>query len=594
MLPIPGHDSTAFAVVRDHASGRWLRFRKPVDIIRATCIDEVHSCLNAIEEAVEKRGLHAAGWIAYEASPAFDSSLAVRSPGPLPLLAFGLYPHADSIELPPATTALPDGWKADVDPRTYAQAFDSIQRHIRDGNTYQVNYTHRLIHPSLPLPPWQVFLTLVHAQRAPFGAYIATGPWRLCSASPELFFRLDGTRLESRPMKGTAPRGLSASQDQAQAAALLASEKNRAENLMIVDMVRNDMGRIARPGTVEATALCTLESYPTLWHLVSTVTAQTDASLPALFAALFPPASITGAPKPRTMRIIADLETSPRQAYTGAMGFLSPGRRAQFNVAIRTLVIDTRTSRAEYGVGGGIVWDSARQAEQDECRTKARILSTPPLPDFSLLETLLWTPADGFHLLDRHLARLRASADYFGRPLDFARIREALAAHIHERPSTPHRLRLLLAADGTPSLQSQPFAAPAVPPLFRVALAPRPVDRANPFLYHKTTLRRVYDDAKAAFPLHDDVLLYNENGNATESTLANLVVEIDGTLFTPPVECGLLPGTARADFLDRGLLQERPIPLPLLRTCPRLYLLNSVRGLFPARLDAPHLSTIYK
>ena len=592
MSPISSHDSTAFAVVRDHASGRWLRFRNPVGIIRATCIDEIHSCLNAIEETVEQHGLHAAGWIAYEAAPAFDSSLTVRSPGSLPLLSFGLYPHAEPFELPPAAAALPDGWKADVNPDAYGQAFDSIRRHIHDGNTYQVNYTHRLIHPSLPLPPWQTFLSLVHAQRAPFGAYIATGPWRLCSASPELFFRLDGTRLESRPMKGTAPRGLSASQDQAQATALLASEKNRAENLMIVDMVRNDMGRIARPGTVEATALCALESYPTLWHLVSTVTAQTDASLPALFAALFPPASITGAPKRRTMQIIAELETSPRQAYTGAIGFLSPGRRAQFNVAIRTLLIDTRTSRAEYGVGGGIVWDSDRQAEQDECRTKARILSTPPLPDFSLLETLLWTPADGLHLLDRHLARLRASADYFGRPCDPMHIRETLAAHLRGLPSIPHRLRLLLAADGTPSVQSQPFLAS--PPLFRVALAQHPMDRAHPFLYHKTTHRRFYDDAKAAFPLHDDVLLYNEDGHATESTIANLVVEIDGTLFTPPVECGLLPGTARADLLDRGLLQERPIPLPLLRTCPRLYLLNSVRGLFPARLDAPHLSTIYK
>ena len=572
-------------VLRDAAAGRWLRFHKAVAVFSAVRPADVLPRLREIEAAVEQRGLHAAGWISYEAAPAFDPALTVRASGDFPLLWFGLFEPPEPVELPAAGIALPDGWHPDLSPEAYGQAFDRIKRHIREGDTYQVNFTHRLVHNAFDLDPWQAFAALVRAQRAPFGAYVAAGPWRLCSASPELFFRRDGARVESRPMKGTAPRGLSSEQDRAQAAALAASGKDRAENLMITDMVRNDLGRVARPGSVQAVRVCELEKYPTLWQLVSTVAAETDAATTDLFTALFPPASITGAPKPRTMEIIAELEASPRNVYTGAIGFLAPGRRAQFNVAIRTLLLDTRTRRAEYGTGGGIVWDSDRAAEQAECRTKARILSVPPRPEFSLLETMLWTPADGIRLLELHLARLRDSAEYFDHAFDEAQIRAKLESILRNLPRAPHRLRLLLAEDGRLELQSAPFA-PAAAPFFRVALARRPVDRADVFLYHKTTHRRVYEAAKADFPGHDDVILYNEAGEATESTIANLAVEIDGALCTPPVECGLLPGTARAELLARGVLRERIIPVADLRAASRLFLLNSVRGLFPAVLES--------
>jgi para-aminobenzoate synthetase/4-amino-4-deoxychorismate lyase len=571
-------------ILHDEVARRWLRFRNPVEVISAARIEDVLPRLREVEQAVEDRGLHAAGWVSYEAAPAFDSALTVRASGDFPLLWFGLYEKPEPVELPPAEAGLADGWESDLAPDAYAQAFDRIKRHIRAGDTYQVNFTYRLLNEAFESDPWQAFLALAGAQRSAFGAYVAAGPWRLCSASPELFFRRDGGRVESRPMKGTAPRGLSAAQDRAQAAALLASEKNRAENLMIVDMVRNDLGHVARPGTVQTVRVCELEKYPTLWQLVSTVAAETDASTADLFAALFPPASITGAPKKRTMEIIAELESSPRRIYTGAIGFLAPGRRAQFNVAIRTLLLDTRTRRAEYGTGGGIVWDSDSAAEQAECRTKARILSAPPRPPFSLLETMLWTPADGIRLLELHLARMRESADYFDYAFDEPRLRKQLAAFLAALPPHPHRLRLLLALDGRAELHSAPFA-PAAAPFFRVALARRPEDRADVFLYHKTTHRRVYEEAKADFPNHDDVILFNEDNEATESTIANLVVEIDGGLCTPPVECGLLPGTARAELLARGVLRERIIPVHLLRESPRLFLLNSVRGLFPAVLD---------
>ena len=580
----PPASTDPFVFLRDEASGVWLRFRNPVEIVGATRLADVQPGLRHIERAVEERGLHAAGWISYEAAPAFDPALAVRESGDFPLLWFGLYAAPEPIDLPAATGALPEDWRPEITPDAYGQSFDRIKRHIREGDTYQVNFTGRLRRDAFEHDPWQAFLALVAAQRAPFGAYISAGPWRICSASPELFFRLDGDRIESRPMKGTAPRGLSAAQDRAQADALRACEKNRAENLMIVDMARNDLGRVARPGTVQTPHVCSLEKYPTLWQLTSTVAAETDASLADIFSALFPPASITGAPKKRTMEIIAELETSPRQIYTGTLGFLSPGRRAQFNVAIRTLLLDVRTRRAEYGVGGGIVWDSDREAEQAECRVKARIL-TESRPPFSLLETMLWTPEDGIRLLELHLARLRDSADYFDFPFPESRLRAEIDSRARTWPCAPQRLRLLLAEDGTSTLQAQPLAPLGSGPFVRVALARNPVDRADVFLYHKTTNRRVYEEAKAGFPNHDDVILFNEDGEATESTLANLAVEMDSALCTPPVACGLLPGTARAEFLARGILRERRIPLARLRECPRLFLLNSVRGLRPAVLD---------
>jgi len=570
-------------IIYDATTRHWLDFQMPAEIFVAHRADEVLEKMREVENAVSQRGLHAAGWVAYEAASAFDSALSTHPPSSLPLLWFGLYEKPEVFTLPEAENApLPatEEWKASLSPEAYQKAFDSIKTHIREGDTYQVNFTHRLTCDSFKLDSWQTFLHLIAAQRTGYGAYIAAGPWRICSASPELFFRLDGTHLESRPMKGTAPRGLTTAQDRLQADALLASEKNRAENLMIVDMVRNDMGRIACPGTVQTPHLCALEKYPTLWQLTSTVTAETDAPVVDLFQAMFPPASITGAPKARTMQHISDLESTPRQVYTGAIGFLSPGRHAQFNVAIRTLLIDTVTDRAEYGVGGGLVWDSDCVHEQAECRTKARVLMEAR-PPFSLLETLLWTPKNGFHLLERHLKRLHESAEYFDFSLDEPQLREQLKARIHTFPPDAHRIRLLLAEDGKITLQSTPLPPPESTPPLRAALARHPVETQTPFLYHKTTNRRLYEEARSGAPGFDDVILFNEKNEVTETTIANLAVEVDGHLCTPPVECGLLPGTERAELLDNGILREQIIPIDQLLESPRVFLLNSVRGMIP-------------
>ncbi len=568
-------------LLHDAGTDRWLFFEHPCGILQTARPEKVMGLLRAVEEAVETRGFHAAGFVAYEAAPGFDPAFAVRPAAhSFPLLWFGLYGVPREITLPPfpdtpKTPAPP--WSPSVSPEEYAQAFTRIKRHIRMGDTYQVNLTYRL-RRAFTEEPWPTFLRLATAHDAAYAAFITTRGWSVCSASPELFFSLDGTRLESRPMKGTAPRGLTHAQDRQNAAALQASEKDRAENLMVVDMVRNDLGRVAVTGSVEVPELFALEKYPTVWQLTSTVSAETHASVPEIFQALFPPASITGAPKPRTMELIAETETTPRNIYTGAIGFLAPGRRAQFNVAIRTLLVDHARNEAEYGVGGGIVWDSACAKEQAECRTKSHILSMD-VPPFSLLESLLWTPADGYALLDKHLARLRDSAAYFDYALDPAALAPRLDRFARSLPDAPHKVRLLVAKDGAVTLEAEPIMPrPADAAPLRVALARQPVDPSALFLYHKTTNRGVYEEAVASRPGFDDVILFNAKSEVTESSRANVVAKINDVLCTPPVSCGLLPGTYRAHLLETGTVIERIITLDQFLHSPCVFLVNSVRG----------------
>jgi para-aminobenzoate synthetase/4-amino-4-deoxychorismate lyase len=359
---------------------------------------------------------------------------------------------------------------------------------------------------------------------------------------------------------------------------LRASEKEQAENVMIVDMVRHDLGRVAETGSVKVPRLFEVEKYPTLWQMTSTIEARTSATLSNVFRALFPPASITGAPKVRTMQIIAQIETSPRRVYTGTIGFIAPGRRHQFNVAIRTLLWNRQTRQAEYGVGSGITWGSQPEAEWQECRVKTRILDAR-VPAFSLLETMLWTPEDGCALLDRHLERLAQSAVYFGFAVDLPAVRlelERLAARVAR---TRQKVRLLVSKEGRITLEAEALPA-ADPAPQRVVVAPGPADSSNPFRYHKTTNRGLYEAARAACPGYADVLLLNERVEVTESTIANVAVEIEGKLCTPPVECGLLPGTLRADLLERGTLIERCISVEDVLRSPGVFLLNSVRGMY--------------
>lgn len=355
---------------------------------------------------------------------------------------------------------------------------------------------------------------------------------------------------------------------------------------MIVDMIRNDMGRVAEIGSVRVPSLFDVERYPTLWQMTSTVTATTSASMDNIMAALFPCASITGAPKARTMQIIRDLETTPRRIYTGCIGFISPQGRAQFNVAIRTVLIDKQAGQAEYGVGSGIVWDSVNTEEYVECQIKAQVL-TSNYPPFSLLETMLWTPDTGYFLLNYHLQRLQDSAIYFSIALAIEEVKNKLDALAISLPHKPHKIRLLVAQDGKITWEAKILDATKQP--VKLSLAASPVDATNPFLYHKTTNRQLYDRARSASLDCDNVLLYNEQGEITETCIGNIVVQMHGELLTPPVKSGLLPGTFRAHLLAEGKITEQTIALEDLPKCDRIYVVNSVRKWREAILDSIHL-----
>lgn len=570
-------------LIHDASRREWLLFGGPAEIVTTGEPSEVEACLRRIEAAAAG-GKYAAGFVAYEAASGLDAAIRTKGPAGLPLVWFGIYDSYTTVTAPKAGGEGPTlAWEPSVTQEAYHAAIAKIKQYLWEGETYQVNYSFRLRAP-LCFDPYAIFCELIAAQRADYGAYVTAGDFVLCCASPELFFERDGRRVRSRPMKGTLPRGLSSAEDLERALELHHSEKNRAENVMIVDMVRNDLHRVCEPGSVRVEGLFETERYPTVWQMTSTVSGETEAGLAELFKAMFPAASITGAPKVRTSELIVELEDSPRRIYTGSIGFVCPGpqRRAQFNVAIRTVLIDRKARTAEYGIGGGIVWDSAAQGEYRECFDKARVL-THRRPEFSLLETLLWTPGERYFLLDRHLRRLGESAEYFGYAVDMERVRRLLLERAEGFERTAQRVRLLVDETGECCIESRRFEGSGAPP--RVCLAKTPVSSGDVFLYHKTTHREVYKEKLAQRSGYDDVLLWNERGEVTETCIANVVVERGGERLTPAAECGLLAGTYRERLLEENEIREAVIRVEDLRDCDAVYFINSVRGRFEADIE---------
>ena len=557
---------------------RWLRLQHPVRVIDVRDGAHLDPALREVEQLARTRGLHAAGFVTYEAGRAYG--LRTCDPDPqLPLAWFALFDAENVTDIPDPSAA--SGYDVgaltpSADRASFDRSFDDIRRHIRDGDTYQVNFTFDL-RGRFSGDPFSLFADLAATQRGRYSAYIHTGTHAICSASPELFFaRRDGT-IETRPMKGTARRGRTLDEDDAAAARLRSSAKERAENVMIVDMMRNDLGRIAATGSVTVPELLTVERYPTVWQMTSTVTAKSSATLAETFAALHPSASVTGAPKTRTMEIITDIERRPRGVYTGAIGYIAPGGDAQFSVAIRTAVIDVRSGLLTFGVGSGIVWDSESASEYQECLLKSAIFERRPLA-FDLLETLRWSPGDGFFLLGRHLARMRRSAQYFDYRFDEERVRREAERAI-DGQHQPQRVRLLLPSDGAIRVESAPLGPASSAPA-RLGIATEPIDSANIFLFHKTTHRVMY--ANAMQPDCDDVVLWTAGGAVTETTLGNLVVEIGGRKVTPPVDAGLLAGTFREELIERGDIVEGLVTLDDLKSASRVWIINSVREWWPA------------
>ncbi|MBV9926681.1 MAG: aminodeoxychorismate synthase component I [Acidobacteria bacterium] len=550
-------------------------FTNPVEVVSARTLDEVRPALRRVERAASE-GLYAVGFVAYEAAPAFDQALAARPHSKdLPLLWFGLFEGASEVKNAAGEFRV-SGWKSSVCRAEYERNVEAVREAIARGDTYQVNYTFRL-RARFEGDDFALYERLRAAQRSGFGAYVNAGRFRVLSASPELFFRRRGRRVETRPMKGTAARGRWREEDETAAALLRTSEKERAENLMIVDLLRNDLGRVAETGSVKVEELFRVERYPTVWQMTSTVAAtlRGGVTLEELFAALFPCGSVTGAPKVSTSRFIAALEDAPRGVYCGAVGFVAPGGDAAFNVAIRTVVVDRETKEAVYGVGGGVTWDSTPGGEYEEALAKARLLHEDAA-DFELLETMLLDES-GYRLLGEHLARLEASADYFGIPVDVSEVLEALARHAEEHGGDTRRVRLLVSQNGRARVESAPLDELPRGPL-RVALARTPVRKSDRFLFHKTTNRGAYESRRAEARGVFDVLLWNEEGELTEFTNGNVVVELEGKRWTPPRACGLLAGTFRAKLLRDGAVSERVLTKGDFESASRVWFVNGVRG----------------
>lgn len=570
---------------------RFGRARRVLTTRRAEAVPDI---LESVWQEVAA-GRAVAGFVAYEAAHAFFPELGPPPVHTLPLIWFGVYEPTE-IQRAPATPpqVLPLGqpfsaWQADKAYEQYCQDVRTIREAIAQGDVYQVNYTIRL-GGSWRGDPWYLYQALSGRQLGAYMAFLDLGRHVVVSLSPECFFRLEHGILSVRPMKGTRPRGRFPAEDEIFRQELRRSPKERAENLMIVDLLRNDLGQVAEVGSVRVAALFEVERYPSVWQMTSTVVARPrpTTTLLDLFRALFPSGSVTGAPKRRALAWIRALEGTARGPYCGAIGYVLPGPLAVFNVAIRTLVLDRETGRAEYGVGGGITWDSEAEAEYREAHLKAACLVAPVVgeEEWSLVETMLLY-GGRFWLEERHRRRIFASASYFGIPLTEAAWQAALAPWRSPIRRQPWKVRVLVARDGQVQSEGQPLPpCGAVPKV--VAWSDQPVDRQDVFLFHKTTYRRQYRQQWENLPPGVfDVLHWNRQGEVTEFTNGNLLLEIRGQRYTPACTSGLLAGTLREELLSRGVVAERVCRLEDVAQAERLWFVNSVRGLIPVRLLTP-------
>jgi para-aminobenzoate synthetase / 4-amino-4-deoxychorismate lyase len=604
-------------------------FLNPTRILTAHTLDEIPNLFAQIEAALAE-GLYIAGYLSYECNGHFEPSTErqpiqlspsaqdphsyahlrmsgkddARPPNVLPIAHLAAYPapivfdHATGTFLTPApqlpppppqhtapilthpTLRIPDA--------DYLAAIEKIKNYISAGDTYQVNFTDAITFPTT-LSPSTLFTALSQNQSVAYAAFLNLDTHQILSLSPELFFRTEAStnKITTRPMKGTMRRGLDTTEDAAAALRLQHDEKNRAEHVMIVDLLRNDLGRISTPGSVHVDDLFSIERYQTLLQMTSTISAtlRPRTSFYEIFRAMFPCGSVTGAPKIRTMQIIRELEAHPRGVYTGAIGFIAPDRSATFSVAIRTLVL--HNGEAHMGVGGGIVADSVPADEHREALLKASFLTRTHQP-FELIETILFD--QHYARLPLHLDRLESSAHYFDFICNRTSVEAQLRAFAHFLdPRQRHRVRLLLAPDGTVTLTSQPLGSdtPADPPTITVTLSPHRTNSDDPFLRHKTTNRHLYNDElnRVRAEGFDEVLFLNERGELTEGAISNLFVEQSGRFLTPPLASGVLPGVMRRHLLETlPNAEEHVLTLADLEPPNTLWLCNSVRGLQKAFL----------
>ncbi len=574
--------SAVFESFGDSISDWNYSFRNPLAVFEARTIEEVLSAIQLIERET-KAGRWAVLMLSYEAAPAFDSALKTHSINNFPLAWAAVFDKpCDTPIKAQGSVYRASIWEPQISLEEYANSIQNIHHHIESGDTYQVNYTFPL-KCRFEGDAFSWYRDLGAMQEASYCAYLNLGRFKLLSLSPELFFERSKDVLITRPMKGTMPRGRWAEEDEDQASKLSTSIKNRAENLMIVDLLRNDLGKISKIGSVNVYSLFEVERYRTVLQMTSTIESvcRTDVGLFESLQALFPCGSITGAPKIRTMEIIRELEHSPRQAYTGAIGLVKPGGDCIFNVAIRTIVLDSLTNEATFNVGGGITYDSTAEDEYNECILKANFLNQR-WPEFEIFETMLLEKGNIF-LLVRHFKRMQSSAKYFDYLFDDNAIISRLNTISNNHQTGRWKVRLFLKRDGEIKVNVEEIKS-INEKVLRVKFTAMPVHSKDVFLYHKTTNRTVYENALQGAGDCDDVILWNEAGEVTESAYANIVLEDLKGKWTPPRNCGLLSGTFRDELIASGTLQERVIDKEELLQCRSLSLINSVRKWMPAVL----------
>lgn len=561
--------------------GRATLLSEPTRLIEARTAAEVGPALERLRGAGE-----VAGFIAYEAGLALEpklSPLLIDAPaGTPPLLWFGSFERVEGVD---AATWLPDlagAWAGAARPLIEREAYEGalarLHEHILAGDIYQANYTFPADVPAAG-HPLAIYAALRARARMGHGTLVFTGEHWVLSFSPELFFTLDGRQVTTRPMKGTATRWTTAEKDAANIAELAADPKQRSENLMIVDLLRNDLSRVSKPDTVKVPDLFTVETYPTVHQLVSTVTGELQEGLDAVdvIRAIFPCGSITGAPKIRAMEIIAENEIAPRGVYCGSIGRIAANGDAAFNVAIRTMVMREGDDTARLGLGSGIVADSQTPDEWRECLAKGAFTATRRR--FDLFETMRHDPHEGVIDLERHLDRLKASADALGFRFDRHDARNELQAATFGFGEG--RARLLLARSGAIAVEVTPMPETPVEPV-AVAVVALPVTPGDFRLRHKTSDRDFYDQARSEAGTFE-VVFADPDGFLTEGSFTSLFVERDGQLLTPPISRGLLPGVLREKLITEGRAVEAELRIEDL--AGGFLIGNALRGLMRARLE---------
>ena len=549
-------------------------FTQPIKELKTRDLAEVVDLLAQVE-SYQEQGYYVVGYVSYEAAPAFEEKLAVHK---APLLGEYLlyFTVHDSVETSPIPLTyeevdLPSNWQEVTSAEDYEKAIAQIHHHLRQGDTYQVNYTVQL-KQNLSANPFAIYNRMVVEQEAGYNAYIEHDEMAVISMSPELFFEQNGRELTTRPMKGTTKRGLTDDEDLKEAAWLGQDPKNRSENMMIVDLLRNDMNRISEVGSEHVERLCQVEQYSTVWQMTSTIKSRlrADVDLLTIFRSLFPCGSITGAPKIATMEIIKELEPQPRGVYCGTIGLLLPNGRRIFNVAIRT--IQLHQGKAIYGVGGGITWDSTWESEYREVHQKAAVLYRKQAR-FQLITTGKISQKS-LLFEDQHLERLRKASRYFSYPFDPEILRQKIEAECQTCDANQdYRLRISLSKSGEIEVSRQ-ILEPFSPTFCKAKICLQEADLNQSFTYFKTTHRPHLNLGK-----HEKIY-HNTRGELLETSIGNLLLKIDRKLYTPPINLGILSGIYRQHLLGKGQVEEKILTLADLNQAEAVYGCNAVRGLY--------------